>query len=156
MLSLLYGPTLTSVYNYWKNHSCDYKDLCLSKVMSLLFNTLSGFVIAFPPRSKCLSKQLKTWIEQRTGPPMSKRELLLPDCQELGHWTWAQTKTLAVLVSGSCCLLDCLIIRIQLTLKQHGGWDINLHIILWLDLCAAAKTQCSQRNRRKNREWTII
>ena len=23
-----FGPTLTSVHNYWKNHSCDYMDLC--------------------------------------------------------------------------------------------------------------------------------
>ena len=27
-LSLLYGPTLTSIYDYWKNHSFDYMDLC--------------------------------------------------------------------------------------------------------------------------------
>ena len=27
-LSLLYGPTLTSVYDYWKNCSFDYTDLC--------------------------------------------------------------------------------------------------------------------------------
>ena len=26
-LSLLYGPTLTSVYDYWKNHSFDYMDI---------------------------------------------------------------------------------------------------------------------------------
>ena len=25
---LLYGPTLTSIHNYWKNHSFDYPDLC--------------------------------------------------------------------------------------------------------------------------------
>ena len=45
-LSLLYGPTLTSVHNYWKNHSFDYTDLCC-KVMSLFFNMLSRFVITF-------------------------------------------------------------------------------------------------------------
>ena len=28
VLSLLYGPTLTSVHDYWKNHSFDYMDLC--------------------------------------------------------------------------------------------------------------------------------
>ena len=28
ILSLLYGPTLTFLYNYWKNHSFDYMDLC--------------------------------------------------------------------------------------------------------------------------------
>ena len=27
-LSFLYSPTLTSIYNYWKNHSLDYTDLC--------------------------------------------------------------------------------------------------------------------------------
>ena len=27
-LSLLYGPTLTSIHDYWKNHSFEYMDLC--------------------------------------------------------------------------------------------------------------------------------
>ena len=27
-VSLLYGPALTSIYCYWKNHSFDYVDLC--------------------------------------------------------------------------------------------------------------------------------
>ena len=39
-LSLFYGPVLTSVHDYWKNHSFDYMDF-IGKVMSLLFNTLS-------------------------------------------------------------------------------------------------------------------
>ena len=37
-----------------KNHSFDYIDF-VSKIMSLLFNTLSTFDIAFLPRSKHLS-----------------------------------------------------------------------------------------------------
>ena len=28
VLSLLYGPTLTSIHNYWKKHSFHYMDLC--------------------------------------------------------------------------------------------------------------------------------
>ena len=28
VLSLLGGPTLTSIYDYWENHSFDYTDLC--------------------------------------------------------------------------------------------------------------------------------
>ena len=40
MLSLLYGPTLTSVHDYWKNHSFDF----VSKVIALLFNTLFSTV----------------------------------------------------------------------------------------------------------------
>ena len=27
VLRLLYGPTLTSIHDYWKNHSFDYSDL---------------------------------------------------------------------------------------------------------------------------------
>ena len=49
----LFGPTLRSVHDYWKNFSFDYTDLC-RKVMSLLFITLSRFVTAFLPKSKCL------------------------------------------------------------------------------------------------------
>ena len=57
MLSLLYGPALTSVHDYWKNRSFDgfdYLDLCWQSDISLLFNMLSRFVIAFLPRSKRL------------------------------------------------------------------------------------------------------
>ena len=49
-----YGPTLTSVPDYWRNHSF------IGKVMSLLFNPLSRFVISFLPRSKCL---LISWLQ---------------------------------------------------------------------------------------------
>ena len=49
-----YGPILTSIHDYWKNHSFDYTDLSVGKLMSLLCNMLSRFVIALLPRSKCL------------------------------------------------------------------------------------------------------
>ena len=39
-VSLLYGPTLTSIYDYWRNHSFDYMDLCWQSDVSL-FNMLS-------------------------------------------------------------------------------------------------------------------
>ena len=52
-LSLLYGPVLTSVHDYWKNHIFDYTDLCRQSDVCF-FNALSRFVIAFLPRSKCL------------------------------------------------------------------------------------------------------
>ena len=54
LLSLPYGTTLRSVYDYWKNHNFDHKDPCWGKVISLLFNMLSRFVIAFFPKSKNL------------------------------------------------------------------------------------------------------
>ena len=59
MFSFLYGPTLTSIHDHWKNHSFDYTDLC-SKVMSLLFNMLSRLVIAFLPKSDHL---LISWLQ---------------------------------------------------------------------------------------------
>ena len=52
MLSLLYGPTLTCVHDYWKNHNSDYTDL-FSKLMSLFFNALSQLATASLLRSKC-------------------------------------------------------------------------------------------------------
>ena len=58
-LRLLSGPTLTSVHTYWKNHSFNYMNF-VSKVMSLLSNILSSFVIAFPPRTKHL---LISWLQ---------------------------------------------------------------------------------------------
>ena len=33
-LSLFYDPTLTSIHDYWKNHSFDYMDLCLQSDIS--------------------------------------------------------------------------------------------------------------------------
>ena len=61
VLSFLYSPTLTSIHDYWKNHSFDYdKWTFVGKVMSLLFNMLSRFVITFLPRSKC---HLISWLQ---------------------------------------------------------------------------------------------
>ena len=34
VLSLLYGPTHTSIHDYWKNHSFDYTDFCWQRVIS--------------------------------------------------------------------------------------------------------------------------
>ena len=48
-----------SIHDYWKNHSFHCKTV-VGKIMSLLFNTLSRFVIAFLPRSKCL---LISWLQ---------------------------------------------------------------------------------------------
>ena len=61
-LSFLHSPTLTSIYDHWKNHSLDYGQrwTFVGKVMSLLFNMLSKFVIAFLPRSKRL---LISWLQ---------------------------------------------------------------------------------------------
>ena len=46
MLSLLYGPTLTYLHDYWKNHHFDYVDFCQPSDV-WLFNMLS----------RCFSKE---------------------------------------------------------------------------------------------------
>ena len=69
-LSLLYGPTLTSVYDYWKNYSFDYMNLCWQSDV-FAFNMLSRLVIAFLPRSKGL---LILW------------------CSHHLHWFWSPGK----------------------------------------------------------------
>ena len=59
VFSLLYGPTLTYIHDYWKNQVLT-RWTFVGKVMSLLFNMLSRFVIAFLPRSKHL---LISWLQ---------------------------------------------------------------------------------------------
>ena len=56
--SLLYGPTLTSIYDYGKSIALT-RQTFVSKVMSLLFNMLLRLVIAFLPRRKHL---LISWL----------------------------------------------------------------------------------------------
>jgi len=49
-LSFLHSPTLTSIHDYWKNHSLT-RQTFVGKVMFLLLNMLSRLVITFLPRS---------------------------------------------------------------------------------------------------------
>ena len=59
MLCLRYGPALTTVCDRWEDHNLDYMTF-VSGVISLLFNTLCRFVIAFLPRSNRL---LISWLQ---------------------------------------------------------------------------------------------
>ena len=53
------GSVLTTVCDHLEDHSLDYTDLC-QQSMSLVLHTLSRFVVAFLPRSKCL---LISWLQ---------------------------------------------------------------------------------------------
>ena len=95
VLSFLYRPTLTSIYDYWKNQSFDYT--FVSEVVSLLFNMLPRLVLAFLPRSKHL---LISWLQSPSAvilePPTIKsatvsivspsicHEVMVPDAMILG------------------------------------------------------------------------
>ena len=73
-LSLLCGPILISIYDSWKNHSFDYIWMFVSKVTSLLFNTLSRFDEAFLPRSKY---PLTSWFQLLSSVILEKSITLL-------------------------------------------------------------------------------
>ena len=97
-LNFLYGPALTSIHDYWKNHSFGRWSF-VGKVMSLLFNMLSRVVIAFLPRSKLL---LISWPQSPSAvilePPKIKsvsasivspsicHEVIGPDAMTLVFW----------------------------------------------------------------------
>ena len=59
LYQLSYQGSPTSLHDYWKNHSLTIQ-IFVGTVMSLLFNTLSRFVTAVLPRSRCL---LIFWLQ---------------------------------------------------------------------------------------------
>ena len=71
MLSLLYGPTLTSIHDYWKTRALT-RQTFVDKVLSLLFNMLSMVVITFLPRSKCL---LLSWLQSPSAVILEPRKI---------------------------------------------------------------------------------
>ena len=66
-----YCPALTSVHDYWKNHTLT-RQTFVGKVMSLLFHMLSRLVIAFLPRSKCL---LISWLQSPSAVIFEPRKI---------------------------------------------------------------------------------
>ena len=93
MLRLIYSPTLTSIHNYWKNHSCDYMDFCWQSSVSIFFNTLSRFVILFLSSSKCL---LISWLQSPSSDlcvcvchfshiQLNSRFSCVPLCDNMGY-----------------------------------------------------------------------
>ena len=80
MLSLN-GPTLISMHDHWTNHSFDNRDL-VGKMMSLLFNMLSRFVIAFLPRSKHL---LITWLQSPSAVILEPKKIKYATASTFPH-----------------------------------------------------------------------
>ena len=76
----LYGPALTTVCGYWKVLTV-WTFVC--KVMSLLFNTLSRFVIAFLPRSSCLLFMAAVILEPKKKKSITASTFSLSICHEV-------------------------------------------------------------------------
>ena len=92
MLSLLYGTTLTSIHDYWKNHSFDYIQTFVGKIMPLLFNMLSRPVIVFSSKEQasfnsCLQPPSAVILEPKKIKSFHCFPLCLP-------WGGDQTPTL--------------------------------------------------------------
>ena len=73
VLSFLYSPTFTSIHDYWKNQWTDF----VGKVMSLLFNMLSGLVITFLPRSRHL---LISWLQSTSAVILEPKIIKICHC----------------------------------------------------------------------------
>ena len=75
VLSFLHSPTLTSIHDYWKDHSLDLTDLCWQSNVSVL-NMLSRLIITFLPRSK---RFLISWLQAPSAVTLE------PKKKEVGH-----------------------------------------------------------------------
>ena len=92
VFSLPYGPTLTSIHDYWENHCFDSTDLCQRSDLSGFFNMLSRFVIAFLPRSKCL---LISWLRSPSAVILEPKKIkpatvfhFFPHLFAMKWWDW--------------------------------------------------------------------
>ena len=72
-LSLLYDPTLTSIHDYWKNHSFDYMDLFQQSNVSASCNTWLLITESQP-------LEVQWWTKQ-TGPSPPERHKQWADAQ---------------------------------------------------------------------------
>ena len=70
--SLLYGPTLTFIHDYWKKHLCQQSDVSD-------FNVLSRLVIVFLPRSEGL---LIPWLQSLFSGILETKKLDIKDKQK--------------------------------------------------------------------------
>ena len=104
--------TLTSIHDYWKNHSFDWMDLC-QQIMSLLFNMLSRLIITFLPRSKRL---LISWLQSLSAVILEPKKIksvtvsiVSPRiCHEVTLFSWAPKSlwmvTTAMKLKNTCSL----------------------------------------------------
>ena len=89
-LSLLYGTTLTSIHDTGKTTALTIGTF-VGKLMSLSFNMLSRFVIAFLPRSKCL---LISWLQSLSAVILEPKKIksvtvsTFPHLFAMKWWYW--------------------------------------------------------------------
>ena len=88
VLSFLYSPTLTSMHDYWKNHSLDQMGLCWQ---SLCFLMCSRLIITFLPSSKNL---LISWLQSPSAMVLEPKKIKSLTVSTVSHlfamkwWDW--------------------------------------------------------------------
>ena len=108
VLSFLCSPTLTSIHDYWKNHSLN-RWIFVDKVMSVLFNMLSRLVLTFLPRRKHF---FISWLQSPSAvilePPKIKsatvstvspsicHEVMGPNAMIFVFWMWSFKPTFSL------------------------------------------------------------
>ena len=114
-LSLLYGPTLTSVHDYWKIIALTRWTL-VGKVMSLLFNTLSRHLSV----NSCQS-----WSKAWGGPlggdgrgPVGEENALL-------GWELHPARDAETLHGGPCSILSPCQRIAPVTSTPQGFWQLH-------------------------------
>ena len=73
---LSYSPTLTSIHDYWKNHSLTTWTI-VGQIMPLLFNTLSRLAITFLPRNTPL---LISWLQSPAAVILEPKKIKVYHC----------------------------------------------------------------------------
>ena len=89
VLSFLYSPTLTSIYDYCINALTRWT--FVGKVLSLLFNMLSRLVITFLPRSLLISwlhSQCAVILEPKKIKSVTVSIVSPSICHEVPWWDW--------------------------------------------------------------------
>ena len=111
---------LTSIHDYWKNHSLT-KRTFVAKVLSLLYNMLSSLDIAFLPRNK---RGLISWLPSSSAvilepkiiksvtvfivSPSMCHDVMGPDAMILFFWMLSFKPTFSLLLRGSSVFLHFL------------------------------------------------
>ena len=101
VLSFLYGPTLTFVHDYWKNHSFNYTVLCQQSNVSV-FKHAVYVCLTFPTKEQVSSiswlqlpsavilesRKIKSVTASTSPPPPPSifHEVIRPDAMIIGFW----------------------------------------------------------------------
>ena len=88
-LSLLYSPTLTSIHDYWKNHSFDQMDLCWQSNVSAFYVIEVAHSFSFKEQAS-FNFMAAVTICSDLEPPQNSLSLfpLFPHLFAMKRWDW--------------------------------------------------------------------